>query len=55
MKVAFGTIFLNESQLLPLSVKQHYEFCDKWVFVEGADVRYPRCAVTPDGLSKDTA
>jgi hypothetical protein len=53
LRVAFGTIFLNECGLLPLSLKQHYTYCDKWVLVEGADQRYPKRSVDRHGLSVD--
>lgn len=53
LRIAFGSIFLNEAQFLPFSLAQHYAFCDKWFFIEGADVRYPRESVTDAGLSTD--
>jgi len=53
MHVTFGSILVNESEYLLDSLQQHYQFCDRWVLVEGADRRYP--AATADGLSRDNS
>jgi hypothetical protein len=53
MKTVGVTICLNEIEYLELNVRQHYDFVDRWIIVEGADVLYPRERVTGDGLSTD--
>ena len=51
--VAIGTILLNEQKFIGLSLYQHYDFCDKWVLVEGTCLGYPTRKVTENGFSKD--
>lgn len=53
MKVVFGTIVLNEEQYILQNIRQHYEMCDEWVIIEGADQLYPKQHVTSGGLSTD--
>lgn len=53
MKVTFATICLNEAEYIGRNIAQHVDLCDEWIFVEGADRRYPPRHVTADGLSKD--
>lgn len=51
--IALGTILLNEQKFIGLSLFQHYDFCEKWVLVEGTCLGYPTRKVTLLGLSKD--
>jgi hypothetical protein len=51
MKTTFATICLNEAEFIGLNLRQHYDHCDEWIIVEGADKRYPRA--TEQGLSVD--
>ncbi len=53
MRVTFGSIVLNEEQYMLANLLQHYDFCDEWVIVEGADVLYPKDRLTGCGLSVD--
>lgn len=53
MKVVAASIVLNESQYIGANLRQHYDFVDRWIIVEGADRRYPSDRVTADGLSTD--
>lgn len=53
MKVTFASIFLNEAEYLERNLAQHYDFCDDWILVEGADRNYPHARVSEDGLSTD--
>jgi len=55
MPVTFATIFLNESRYLEANLRQHYDFCDRWILVEGADRQFPSSSVTDAGLSKDNS
>lgn len=53
MRVTFGSIVLNEEQYILANLQQHYDFCDEWIIVEGADVLYPADRLTGCGLSVD--
>ncbi len=53
MKTTFCSILLNEAEYIGRNLAQHYDACDQWFIVEGADRRYPSDRVTKDGLSTD--
>lgn len=53
MKTVFCSIVLNEAEYIYQNLQQHYDYCDRWIIVEGADRRYPSDAATADGLSID--
>jgi hypothetical protein len=53
MKTTFASIILNEAEYIGRNLAQHYDACDRWIVVEGADRRYPSDRVTKDGLSTD--
>ena len=53
MKVIHASIVLNEEEFIRKSIAQHLHLCDHWIFVEGADERYPKEHVNENGLSKD--
>lgn len=52
-EVIFASIVLNEAEFIRYNLQQHYEFCDRWVIVEGAVKGYPTDRVTAEGLSTD--
>lgn len=52
-QITFCSIVLNEEQFIEASLKQHYDHCDRWIIVEGADRLWPESQRTPDGLSVD--
>jgi hypothetical protein len=53
MFITIGMIVLNEEECLERNLRQHYDFADRIVVVEGADRLYPKTRVTKDGLSVD--
>ncbi|WP_434222749.1 tetratricopeptide repeat protein [Limnospira platensis CENA597] len=53
VKITFATIVLNEAEFIENNLKQHYNFCDSWIIVEGACRGYPTNRVTKDGFSTD--
>jgi hypothetical protein len=52
MRTVFVSIVLNEEGIVGANLAQHYDHCDEWIIVEGADVLYPK-DLTKDGLSVD--
>ncbi len=53
--LSIGTIFLNEQKYLGLNLLQHYNYCDEWIFVEGACLGYPPRKVSAEGRSLDNS
>lgn len=53
MRTVFASIVLNEEQYLEANLRQHYDFCDQWIIVEGVAAGYPRDRVSSAGLSTD--
>lgn len=53
LHVTIGMIVLNEEEYIERNLRQHYEYADKIIIVEGADRLYPSSRLTPDGLSTD--
>lgn len=53
MATVFCSIVLNEAEYIYQNLQQHYDYCDAWLIVEGADRRFPSEVVTAEGLSTD--
>lgn len=53
LHVTIGSIILNEEEFIEANLRQHYEFADKIVIVEGADQLFPKQFTTQEGLSID--
>ena len=52
-EVIFASIVLNEAEFIRQNLEQHYEFCDRWIIVEGAVHGYPTTHVAEGGFSTD--
>lgn len=51
--LTIAMMVLNEEEFIWYNLKQHYEYADKIIIIEGADKRYPNELITPNGESTD--